>query len=189
MPVRRLTDCVAEEPDQLMYIYGDELILLRDLGQVLIASCEGVVGWVRRDGVKFESLASSSSHPPTREPFNGKLPRTVLTAPSPPTRSIPLPDVPAPTLSAGELDPGARRSKRISGPFELESPMSSPMVEREAPFFGGERRETEEGKRESMVSFASSEGFGGIGGFMMAHSESERDSLADEVEELRGMCF
>ncbi|TYJ52193.1 hypothetical protein B9479_007208 [Cryptococcus floricola] len=54
------TDCVAEQPDQLMFIRGDRLVLLRDLGEVVLASCEGVVGWARRGDLEGVEIAGGS---------------------------------------------------------------------------------------------------------------------------------
>lgn len=36
-----------------MFLTNDKLVILRDMGPVLVASCEGVVGWVRREDVRF----------------------------------------------------------------------------------------------------------------------------------------
>ncbi|WVQ79628.1 hypothetical protein IAT38_001728 [Cryptococcus sp. DSM 104549] len=178
-----LTDCVAEAPDQLMYIQNDELILLRDLGEVLLASCEGVVGWVRRGDVKFEGVASSSvggvgrGTPVGDEVQGGEetgddsgeegveegesgvwemvdpVPRTVLTAPSPPPSASPPHSYPtiSPDWRLSDVDSNTDTDavgleepqlhdagKRISGPFELDSPFTSPAlgnVEKEG-FFG-----------------------------------------------------
>lgn len=58
-----LVDCVAEGPDQLMFMEGDTLVVLRDLGDELLAFCEGEVGWVKRENISFDNLASSSSPP------------------------------------------------------------------------------------------------------------------------------
>ncbi|KAK4687838.1 hypothetical protein P7C73_g2277, partial [Tremellales sp. Uapishka_1] len=143
-----LTDCVAESPDQLMYIKGDELVLLRDLGNVMLASCEGVVGWVERDHVEFGQLASTST-------------------------------------PSSELDV----RKRVSGPFELESPR----IESEGEFFADKQTLSKSvqsegaedhdigGQRDSLASAASSEAFGGIGGFMMGREDSEGEEANDVV--------
>ncbi|KAL1411371.1 hypothetical protein Q8F55_002327 [Vanrija albida] len=58
-----LVDCVAEGPDQLMFMEGDTLVVLRDLGDELLAFCEGEVGWVKRENISFDNLASTSSAP------------------------------------------------------------------------------------------------------------------------------
>ncbi|RXK39913.1 hypothetical protein M231_02847 [Tremella mesenterica] len=84
-----LVDCVAEAPDQLMYIKNDTLVLLRDLGDILLASCEGVVGWARKDGLRILSLAGSTSISPDHP--TGL--RTVVVSPSPPTNHIHLPQL------------------------------------------------------------------------------------------------
>lgn len=61
MLTNSLTDCIAEGPDQLMYIQGDTLVLLRDDGDDFLAYCEGEVGWVKRQNVSLDALASSSA--------------------------------------------------------------------------------------------------------------------------------
>ncbi|KAI9639156.1 putative rab GTPase activator [Dioszegia hungarica] len=188
-----MTDCVAEQPDQLMYLEGDSLVLLRDLGPILIASCEGVVGWVKKDHVRFDRLASSSSptpSSPTSAPISrsesvtphADLPRTVVHSPSPPmsTKNLPLPidhDEQGRKLSllAESMD---EKDKRASNPFELDSPLGTPGVDsaekrfevpptsapaEEKRAMGAAEDEEEEWKRESMTSVDSSN-FGGIGG-------------------------
>lgn len=179
----RLTDCVAEAPDQLMYIAGDELILLRDLGDILLASCEGVVGWVRKGDVRFEAVASTSGKSSLDLSARDSLPRTILTAPSPPTKPTALPEEP-------DLSQATRDLKRVSGPFELDSPQQSPAIEREGQQFFVQQNppEPEAEKRQSVTSVASSEAFGGIGGFMMGDETTEEghDSFGDGVEDLTG---
>ncbi|KIR41300.1 rab GTPase activator [Cryptococcus deuterogattii 99/473] len=120
-----LTDCVAEEPDQLMYIRNDHLIILRDLGNVLIASCEGVVGWVRRENLRFITLASGSANvsPILDKPQEDSLPITVLTAPSPPPTTSPHA---IKSERDDALDTPFIEFKRSSDPFDLES--ESPQV-------------------------------------------------------------
>ncbi|UOH83298.1 hypothetical protein LQV05_006023 [Cryptococcus neoformans] len=120
-----LTDCVAEEPDQLMYIRNDHLIVLRDMGEVLIASCEGVVGWVRRENLRFVTLASGSanSNPILDKQQEESLPITVLTAPSPPPPTSPKGVKPEQNDALGMP---LTEFKRNSDPFELES--ESPQV-------------------------------------------------------------
>ncbi|WWD03223.1 hypothetical protein V865_001274 [Kwoniella europaea PYCC6329] len=180
-----LTDCVAEAPDQLMYISGDELILLRDLGEVLLASCEGVIGWVERENVKFDSLAGSSTPP------NGvkDLPKTILTVPSPPRpsctkhSSYQYDEEEEEAEGVEELQShlvtrSRRELKRISEPFELDSPQPSPALSqdnRQQGFFDQQQQPQQIGERSSIVSNNSSEAFGGIGGFMMGGNESEDD--------------
>ncbi|KAK8864699.1 hypothetical protein IAR55_001951 [Kwoniella newhampshirensis] len=200
-----LTDCVAEAPDQLMYIKDDELILLRDLGQVLLASCEGIIGWVERDHVKFDSLASAST-PPSATSSPSKLPRTILTAPSPPPHHN-VNDLVSEGRGEddGEEDGewleepliSRRDVKRVSGPFELDSPVQSPSLGREEEQFFPSRSQPgqqpgrgsgpecaqSETARESMVSQTSSEGFGGIGGFMMGGRDSGRWEESKEPED------
>nr|XP_019003008.1 uncharacterized protein I203_04045 [Kwoniella mangroviensis CBS 8507]OCF66469.1 hypothetical protein I203_04045 [Kwoniella mangroviensis CBS 8507] len=203
-----LTDCVAEAPDQLMYISGDELILLRDLGKVLLASCEGVIGWVERENVEFDSLAGSSTPPGNIR----ELPKTILTVPSPPRPSSAQPTKPIYYTRADEdeeegegidelqshLATRSRREvKRISEPFELDSPQPSPALSqdnRQQGFFDQQQQPQQIGERSSIVSNNSSEAFGGIGGFMMGGNESEDDhengngSISiDSLEELKGL--
>ncbi|ODO08309.1 hypothetical protein L198_00032 [Cryptococcus wingfieldii CBS 7118] len=129
------TDCVAEQPDQLMFIQGDHLVLLRDLGEVLLASCEGVIGWARRRDLASLKLASGSAptspSPPAAEEV---LPTTMLTAPSPPPAHVEQFQQPLQATIAGlglegpARDDTIRRDSGTSGPFELEtdSPQPSP---------------------------------------------------------------
>ena len=183
------TDCVAEEPDQLMFIKGDVLVLLQELPDIVLASCEGVVGWVKKGEVEFDSVASSSSPQASRRssveiPTRDDLPRTVLTAPSPPPQTVDLPESGSTHLDAPD------QSKRASGPFDFESPAQSPRIElAETNFFDqqqqGHQPEDDDSKRDSITSIASSEALGGIGGFMMGDSESEADH-EDGIEELTG---
>ena len=174
-----------------MYIAGDDLILLRDLGDILLASCEGVVGWVRKGDVQFNSLASTSKATLTDSARQVAHPRTLLTVPSPKSpnthSSLLLPQI--------DEGPNALLSKRISGPFELESPRSSPGIESESRQFFGQQGNRENpmlkaeiSNRASIASAASSEAFGGIGGFMMEEetSEAEHDSFLDGMEDLTG---
>jgi hypothetical protein len=183
----RTTDCVAEEPDQLMFIKGDVLILLRELDDVDLASCEGVVGWVKKGEVEFDNVASSSSPKVSVEsPSRDNLPRTVLTAPSPPAAAVDLP-------SAGNVHLGApEQAKRASGPFEFGTPSQSPAIDHvDTPFFASSSEQyphNDEYKRESITSIASSEALGGIGGFMMGDGANDNDNDQDKMEELTGGC-
>ena len=179
---------MAEAPDQLMYIAGDYMILLRDLGEILLASCEGVVGWVRKGDVQFESLASTSGALVTDSPSQDEPPRTFLTASAPNQHSL----LPLPQTVGG---PRAMLSKSISGPFELDSPQNSPGIESENQQFLGKQGKkatpapkAEISTRASMASVASSDAFGGIGGFMMEEGTSEEghESLSDGMEDLTG---
>jgi hypothetical protein len=193
----RTHDCVAESPDQLMYISGDTLILLREEEEVVIAACEGVVGWIKKGDVNF-----NLSSPVTKE--NGGIPNTIIQSPTPPTHPIPLP---ADDVYAGvdddegglEVDAPTPDSRRASGPFDLGTPNHSPGVEREnTEFFDqvpplpsttatevevGRDEETQRRIRESYRSSASS-GLGGIGGFMMGNNGD--DSLRLDTSGLKG---
>lgn len=167
-----------------MFIKGDILILLRELPEVVLASCEGVVGWVKKGMVEFDSVASSSSPRASLDmPSRDDLPRTVLIAPSPPASTADLPDSGSSYLDAPD------QSKRASGPFDFESPAQSPRIDQaETGFFEQQQQQQpdqEELKRDSITSIASSEALGGIGGFMMGDSSSEIDH-ADMMEELTG---
>ncbi|ORX35590.1 rab-GTPase-TBC domain-domain-containing protein [Kockovaella imperatae] len=201
------SDCVAESPDQLMFISGDELVLLRELDEVDLASCEGVVGWVKKGLVAFErtsaaaagaAVSVSASSPGETTPKSSlevslreDLPRTILIAPSPsPPRASRL----LPSDQPDHLDPSPPQDlKRVSGPFELESPQQSPnidhdrfsiqqaaatLAEASQPMetLAQSRPESQieiEVNRESVFSVASSEMYGGIGGFMMGTGGSE----------------
>lgn len=178
-----------------MYLSGDSLILLRDLGSILIASCEGVVGWVDKSHVKFEHLASTSS-PTSKVSQTGStsssrsgstsitphpdLPRTVVHSPSPPPIHSNLPiQQDHSSHETKKLSAEARSDidKRVSGPFELDSPLGTPGVEETERGFEVPRARVEEDEQEvgngyrpeSMFSEASanSSAFGGIAGFMM----------------------
>jgi hypothetical protein len=112
-----------------MFIKDDQLVLLREMDDVILASCEGVVGWVKKGEVQFDQVASGSSSPKSSEtasldgPARNGLPRTILTAPSPPSDRHELPEVVESRLDA------PRASRRVSGPFEFESPQQSPGVD------------------------------------------------------------
>jgi hypothetical protein len=177
-----------------MYISGDTLILLREESQVVIAACEGVVGWIKKGDVNFH-LSSSG----------GGIPNTIIQSPTPPTHPIPLP---ADDVYAGvdddegglEVDAPTPDSRRASGPFDLGTPNHSPGVEREnTEFFDqvpplpsttateaevGRDEETQRRIRESYRSSASS-GLGGIGGFMMGNNDGD-DSLRLDTSGLKG---
>lgn len=187
-----------------MYIKGDELVLLRDLGSVLLASCEGVVGWVQRENVRFDSLASTS-RPASPSLPSTDLPQTVLTAPSPPAASEPLPGTRTENTTTPKpqaiLTTAPRLSKRESGPFELETPEPTPGIEQSRQRFASfqaakaeeakvEKAKTDNAKRDSVTSIASS-ALGGIGGFMMGGEASEEGHVAfgaadDSIEHLEG---
>ena len=183
-----------------MYISGDTLILLREEEEVVIAACEGVVGWIKKGDVNF----NLSSHV-TKE--NGGIPNTIIQSPTPPTHTIPLP---VQDVYAGvdedeeegglEVDAPTPDSRRASGPFDLGTPNHSPGIEREnTEFFDqvpplpasttatdvdvGRDEETQRRIRESYRSSASS-GLGGIGGFMMGNSGD--DSLRLDTSGLKG---
>jgi hypothetical protein len=51
-----------------MYIQGDTLILLKDEGDELLACCEGEVGWVKRQNISLDAMASGSA-PSSPEPI------------------------------------------------------------------------------------------------------------------------
>ncbi|KIR34313.1 rab GTPase activator [Cryptococcus deuterogattii MMRL2647] len=190
-----LTNCVAEEPDQLMYIRNDHLIILRDLGNVLIASCEGVVGWVRRENLRFVTLASGSANasPILDKPQEDSLPITVLTAPSPPPATSPHA---IKSERDDALDTPFIEFKRSSDPFDLESesPQVSPALslsssgsncqrldgyfpparppksrfrQSPSPTVSGKRGDGDSEDRARKNSGTGSEAMGGIGRFMM----------------------
>lgn len=187
---------MAESPDQLMYITGDTLVLLRDLGEIVLASCEGVVGWIKAGDVKFSTVAGASSI---------KVPDTIVSSPTPPTRTVELPDVDntpqAYTHSEGGLGSatwsqssgGTPDARRAIGPFDLGTPQYSPEIPLvDSGYFEAQQQDghtsgTEEGQgrvRSSVLSTASSEALGGIGGFMMGVGDESMD--ASGVEELAG---
>ncbi|KIR98685.1 rab GTPase activator [Cryptococcus deuterogattii 2001/935-1] len=190
-----LTDCVAEEPDQLMYIRNDHLIILRDLGNVLIASCEGVVGWVRRENLRFVTLASGSANvsPILDKPQEDSLPITVLTAPSPPPTTSPHAikserddalDTPfiefkrssdpfdleseSPQVSpALSLSPSGSNCQRLDGYFPPPRPPKSRFRQSPSPSVSGKRGDGDSEDRARKNSGTGSEAMGGIGRFMM----------------------
>lgn len=166
-----------------MFIAGDHLVLLREDPDCVWASCEGVVGWVKRGEVQFDQVAGSSSPRISLDtPARDDLPRTVLTAPSPPPIITELANDNR-TLAAPK-----HASRRISSPFEFESPQQSPNIEQSDQQFFDQPEVKGPGideKRESVASIASSEVLGGIGGFMMDDSASEGDA-SEGVEELQG---
>jgi hypothetical protein len=182
-----------------MYISGDTLILLREEEEVVIAACEGVVGWIKKGDVNF----NLSPHVMKE---NGGIPNTIIQSPTPPTHNIPLP---AQDVYAGvdededgglEVDAPTPDSRRASGPFDLGTPNHSPGIEREnTEFFDqvpplptsttdvqvevGRDEETQRRIRESYRSSASS-GLGGIGGFMMGNNGD--DSLRLDTSGWKG---
>lgn len=191
-----LTDCVAEEPDQLMYIRNDHLIVLRDLGNVLIASCEGVVGWVRRENLRFVTLASGSANasPILDKPQEESLPITVLTAPSPPPPTSPphaikperddALDTPfiefkrssdsfdleseSPQVSpALSLSSSGSNCQKIDGYFPPPRPPKSRFRQSPSPSVRGKRGDGDSEDRARKDSGTSSEAMGGIGRFMI----------------------
>ncbi|ODN97903.1 hypothetical protein I350_07538 [Cryptococcus amylolentus CBS 6273] len=184
------TDCVAEQPDQLMFIQGDHLVLLRDLGEVLLASCEGVIGWARRGDLAEVKLASGSAptSPSLPVPASAEVPpTTTLTAPSPPPAHVEQFQQPLQATIAGlglglegpARDDTVRRDSGTSGPFELEtdSPQPSPDLyssfakEEKGEAFDLPPRPPKSRLRLGSVagsSEASSGGYEGIGGFMMS---------------------
>jgi hypothetical protein len=231
----RTHDCVAESPEQLMYIAGDTLILLRELeddeeGGRVLGACEGVVGWIRKGDIDF---SSSVSRPDpiaaalVRDDNLNRIPDTIISSPTPPTRTI---DLPSTTLSNSEsastststtstttttteeggleADNSTPRldGKRASGPFDLGTPNYSPALEGRTEFFESAPTNSEsfadnleqtptpgqEGRKErvrdSITSNASSDAYGGIGGFMMGVSGAGGDdSMRSGVEEMKGM--
>ena len=91
-----------------MFLTHDRLVILRDMGDVLIASCEGVVGWIRREDVQFDAplspgdanmpISSSSSKQSLSAIANGSLPvgdgafKSIVVSPSPPQHTALLPE-------------------------------------------------------------------------------------------------
>ncbi|KAL7422049.1 hypothetical protein Q5752_003822 [Cryptotrichosporon argae] len=193
---RALDDCVAAGPDQLMYIQGDEVIVLRDHGPDLIAYCEGEVGWVKRAAIAFETPVSGPSSPRPAGPAS-PLPRSPASScsqspQSPPALFLtphdsaktsfetpaldtPRSDMPTTLLTApSPPSEGASSSvfRRASHPFELESP-SSPGA---ATLSGAWRA--------SGLSSDSAEGFGVGGGFMLG-AASKRTADPEDIEQIK----
>jgi hypothetical protein len=158
-----------------MFITGDTLILLRELDDVVLASCEGVVGWIKKGDVNF-GFSTGTTEP--------GIPDTIISSPTPPTRTIPLPQTQdASEEGEGEVglevDHPTPDSRRASGPFDLGTPNHSPGLE-SSTFFDDppamprqqEIKEEEVRNRDSVRSSASS-ALGGIGGFMLGVSGDE----------------
>ncbi|KAL5495886.1 hypothetical protein ACEPAI_1350 [Sanghuangporus weigelae] len=117
-------DCVAESPEDLMFLKDDQIIVLMQLsGQTgfYLGYCEGVVGRFRGDHVKF----------------HGKLKRPVMTkrasasavsvASSPPPSVTPSPRMPLSPLTTSSSVTNTsstptrdRDSRTLSDPFDLE---------------------------------------------------------------------
>lgn len=130
-----------------MYLSGDSLVLLRDLGHILLASCEGVVGWVERGHVRFEGLASVSAlalEKGGNGEGEGEVPRSIIVqSPSPPrtphiTLPTPIKDHVTREAQVDDILGGQPNSlgvgkkeedRRASNPFELDSPLATPSVE------------------------------------------------------------
>lgn len=192
--MNRTTDCVAESPDQLMYITGDTLILLREEEEVVIAACEGVVGWIKRGDVDFKSFPSGSiADEITRGQEHGgtklEVPNTIISSPTPPTKTVELPPLADADGVEVEVDEGGLEvdhrspdSRRASGPFDLGTPNHSPGLDQGEVFFEKVDKDVPplpqvvkgegeaEANRASVLSTASSDALGGIGGFMMGSS-------------------
>lgn len=212
-----------------MYITGDTLVLLRDVGGgVSLASCEGVVGWIKKDGLDFQPS-------PGQQASGLVVPDTIVSSPTPPSKTVDLPRVDLAhderleeqdqDEQEGLLDATAANAngsvgsspsedmRRSSGPFDLGTPQYSPDIPhlerdeffdpqasqhpRELLYQDTPEREQEYGNRNSgagirnsVLSTASSEALGGIGGFMMGMGGGVSE-LADTsiVEELAGECF
>jgi hypothetical protein len=167
-----------------MFITGDTLILLRELDDVVLASCEGVVGWIKKGDVDFGISTGTKGL---------DIPDTIISSPTPPTRTIPLPQ-PQDTLEEGEgegleVDQRTPDSRRASGPFDLGTPNHSPGLE-SSTFFDDppamprqqEIKEEEERNRDSVGSSASS-ALGGIGGFMLGVGGDE------SMQSTKGMSY
>ena len=217
--MRRTHDCVAESPDQLMFITGDTLILLRDSDDVVIAACEGVVGWIKKGDVDFHTQTIIN------ESKKGEIPDTIISSPTPPSRTTPLPlmsdhhDIEGGDEEGGlEVDHPTPDSRRASGPFDLGTPNHSPGLDKDSnagffvdnqpplPAVSGSNEEmlstepevemardeeTQRRIRESYRSSASS-GLGGIGGFMLGNTSGVGDesmTVNTSVSGLKGMPF
>lgn len=151
-----------------MFITGDTLILLRELEDVVLASCEGVVGWIKKGDVDFGISPPSTGL---------SIPDTIVSSPTPPTRTVPLPQPQDASEEAGlEVDHPTPDSRRASGPFDLGTPNHSPGLE-SSTFFDDPpampERSEEERNRDSVRSSASSDALGGIGGFMMGVGDAD----------------
>ena len=172
-------------------------MLLRELGDVLLASCEGVVGWVEKDSIDFKSIASNSSLSPVlasnSQTFDteSQIPRTVLISPSPPTSPA---SIAIPPRSASLKVDTPHEGRPISGPFELDSPISTPGLDKADETFFPDQSTKEEivdmnmdtaESRQSVSSIASS-AFGGIGGFMMGGADPKVSEATDNMENLSG---
>jgi hypothetical protein len=195
-----------------MYITGDTLTLLREEKEedVVIAACEGVVGWIKKGDVDFGISTPTKSR--DKEEENGKgIPDTIISSPTPPTRNVPLPssheeDAEEEEGDGGlEVDAPTPDSRRASGPFDLGTPNHSPGLDKDddMEFFNdknndndqpplpaaeemGRDEETQRRIRESYRSSASS-GLGGIGGFMLGNGGGiGDDSMRLETSGLKG---
>ena len=82
-----------------MYIAGDTLVLLRDMGPIALASCEGVVGWINKDSIDFGpnlvTTTTDSKESSTSRVTPGGLvvPDTIVSSPTPPSKTVSLPPV------------------------------------------------------------------------------------------------
>lgn len=122
---------------------GDELVILRVHGDLLLASCDTVIGWAKRENIRFVSLAGSSSPPRPQSPAllpsppsfgasqaakdgDEEIPRTIISSPSPPKA------VPANLYPADEPDTGSpttsKHSSAVSAADTITSAQSSALA-------------------------------------------------------------
>jgi len=132
-----------------MYISGDTLILLREEEEVVIAACEGVVGWIKKGDVQFDTHQSQGKGIEMEKEMGQGIPNTIISSPTPPLRNTPLPPVEDVYTGVTEDDDEEERglevdhptpdSRRASGPFDLGTPNHSPGLDKDdTEFFSGQ---------------------------------------------------
>jgi hypothetical protein len=168
-----------------MFITGDTLILLRELDDVVLASCEGVVGWIKKGDVDFGISTGTTGL---------GIPDTIISSPTPPTRTIPLPqsqDASEEGEGEGEgleVDSRTPDSRRASGPFDLGTPNHSPGLEsstffEDPPAMPRQQEIKEEDRNRDSVGSSASSALGGIGGFMLGVGADE------SMQSTKGMSY
>lgn len=143
-----------------MFLTHDELVILRDMGPTLLAACEGVVGWVKRDDVDLSGMDISGLGPRSPLPMRESLlhegvgegmPRTVVVSPSPspspPTLAHQIEDEQEGPLDAESLSSHASAVKtRTSNQFDLDSPLPTPKEDGSASFATQQERPRQESR-------------------------------------------
>lgn len=126
-----------------MYMEGDELVILRVVGELLLASCDTVIGWAKRENIRFVSLAGSSSPPRKQSPallpsppsfgpsqatkaVDDEIPTTMISSPSPP-KAAPSDLYPADDADTDSIT-ASKHSSAVSAADTVNSAQSSALT-------------------------------------------------------------